>query len=193
MQLSDQRCQGEEKVYLPDVVVKDQQYNFIGQESWQPLTVLEGSKCKRCGVYEEDQVKHDDVFDEWELCPIHFSPEPEGRYNHIKDKELNITFICTHCHPSDAKPSVEPAAFDGDQKNMAGAKKSPLVFVLIFFGMVSIIVLLYVGYMKWQEKKREEQQARFIKLFEDDEDLEGKVRLHCGTLTLALFNGIFLS
>ncbi|MCO5557624.1 hypothetical protein L7F22_011190, partial [Adiantum nelumboides] len=67
-----------------------------------PLTVLEGAKCKRCGLYEEDQIKHDDVFDEWELCPIHFSTEPEGRYTHVKDKEFNITFICSHCHPSDA-------------------------------------------------------------------------------------------
>lgn len=170
-------CQGERKVYLPDVVIKNQQYNFIGQESWQPLTVLEGAKCKRCGLYEEDQVKHDDVYDEWELCPIHFSAEPEGHYNHYKDKEFNITLICSHCHPSDAKPAVEPAAFDNDKEHTSGTKHSSLVFVLVFFGIVTFTALFYVGYMKWEKRKREEQQARFIKLFEDDEDLEAEFGL----------------
>jgi hypothetical protein len=29
------RCQHEDKVYLPDVVHKDEEYKFVGQESWQ--------------------------------------------------------------------------------------------------------------------------------------------------------------
>lgn len=168
------RCKGENKVYLPDVVMKDHQYKFIGEESWQPLTSLESSKCKRCGLYEEDQIKHDDVFDEWELCPINFSSEPEGQYNHFKDKEFNITFVCSHCHPSDAKPAVEPAS---SEQNDDTKKYSALAIVLVCFGMVTFIALLYVGYLRWQKKKREEQQARFMKLFEDDEDLEAELGL----------------
>eukprot|EP00250_Pteridium_aquilinum_P013987 c21707_g1_i1 orf=595-1278(-) len=171
------KCQGEKNVYLPDVVIKDHQYNFIGEESWQPLTSLEGFKCKRCGLYEEDQFKHDDIFDEWELCPINFSSEPEGHYNHLKDKEFNITFVCSHCHPSDAKPAVEPAAPEGSDDEISTKRYSALVIMLVFFGMVAFVALLYVGYIRWQQKKREEQQARFIKLFEDDEDLEMELGL----------------
>lgn len=162
-------CQGEEKVYLPDVLMKDHEYNFTGEESWQPLTSLEGSKCKRCGLYEEDKIKHDDIFDEWELCPINFSSEPVGQYNHFKDKECNITFSCPQCHPSDAKPAVVPAPFEEIQHSK---KHSALSIVLACLGILTFTALLYVGYMKWQQRKREEQQARFMKLFEDDDDLE---------------------
>lgn len=171
------RCQGEKKVYLPDVVVKDHEYNFIGEESWQPLTVLEGSKCKRCGLYEEDQFKPDDIFDEWELCPINFSSEPEGHCNYFKEKEFNITFVCPHCHPSDAKPANEPSAAKHDEEKNSAKEHSALIFMLLFFGLVTFIAILSIGYMRWQKKKREEQQARFIKLFEEDDDLEAELGL----------------
>ncbi|KAH7442464.1 hypothetical protein KP509_03G090200 [Ceratopteris richardii] len=165
------RCQGEKKVYLPDVVKENQQYDFIGQESWQPLTELEDTKCKRCGLYEEDRIKHDDVFDEWELCPVQFSPEPEGRYHHFKDNELNMTLSCYSCHASGTRTSDEPDASKDEDEN--GTRKSSFwVFIIAFFGILAFLALAYLGYMKWQQKKREEQQARFIKLFEDDEDLE---------------------
>ncbi|XP_077245266.1 uncharacterized protein LOC143885137 [Tasmannia lanceolata] len=62
-------CQGGNKTILPDVKKKHFLYTFKGEESWQPLTELPDSKCKRCGLYEKDSLKSDDVFDEWELCP----------------------------------------------------------------------------------------------------------------------------
>ena len=71
----------------------------------KPLTSLIGSKCKRCGLYEEDTIKRDDVFDEWELCPSSFSLESEGRYIHFKDKEFNMTFACKSCLPPNASMS----------------------------------------------------------------------------------------
>lgn len=171
------RCQGEDKVYLPDVVEKDHWYKFIGEESWQPLTRLEGSKCKRCGLYEEDYLKYDDTFDEWELCPIHFSSAPEGRYNHFKEKELNITFLCTLCYPLDSNPDDQPTGPSHNGDGTSVRAHTVYFVMLMVFGFVLLIALISVGYMKWKQKKREEQQARFMKLFEDDEDLEAELGL----------------
>lgn len=64
----------------------------------QPLTQLSDNKCKRCGLYEEDYITPDDVFDEWELCPDDFRA-PSGKYIRFKDKEFNATLVCPQCTP----------------------------------------------------------------------------------------------
>lgn len=63
----------------------------------QPLTTLYGEKCKRCGLYEEDTVKTDDVFYEGELCPKDFTASPVGRLELFKAKEFNATLLCPAC------------------------------------------------------------------------------------------------
>jgi hypothetical protein len=63
----------------------------------QPIVTLVGKKCKRCGLYEKDAVKSDDTFDQWELCPLDFSPSPEGLYSRLKEKEFNLTLSCPNC------------------------------------------------------------------------------------------------
>ncbi len=80
----------------------------------QPLTSLVGVKCKRCGLYEKDKIKSDDIFDEWELCPLDFSRDPDVHYFHSKDKEFNMTLSCPQCSkihfpalwPSDHLPTT---------------------------------------------------------------------------------------
>lgn len=64
----------------------------------QPLTELSGKKCKRCGFYEEDSLKSDDIYEEWEFCPSDFT-DPDGKYIRFKDKEFNATFLCPKCVP----------------------------------------------------------------------------------------------
>ncbi|XP_022888610.1 uncharacterized protein LOC111404105 isoform X2 [Olea europaea var. sylvestris] len=91
-------CKGENKTILPDVKEKLLLYTFKGEESWQPLTELQDKKCKRCGFYEEDIIKSDDVFDEWEFCASDFM-KSDGKYIHLKDKEINATFLCPECVP----------------------------------------------------------------------------------------------
>ncbi|XP_011627161.1 uncharacterized protein LOC18423555 isoform X1 [Amborella trichopoda] len=162
------QCQGENKTFLPDVKDKHSLYTFKGEESWQPLTELPDKKCKRCGLYEKDKLS-DDTFDEWELCPDEFKG-PEGRYSHFKDKEFNATFLCPECRPleSGSSGSSTPSRRETDKSNHQ-------LFVAIF---VSIVVLgvSVVGamalYRYWRRKKREEEQARFLKLFEEDDDIE---------------------
>jgi hypothetical protein len=64
---------------------------------WQPLTELPENKCKRCGLYEEDTIFKDDVFDEWEMCSIDFK---DGKYSRFKEGQFNATFLCPNCTAS---------------------------------------------------------------------------------------------
>ena len=45
-----------------------------------------------------------------------------------------------------------------------------LVSTLLIFGMVG-------GYKYWQKKRREQDQARFLKLFEEGDDIEDELGL----------------
>lgn len=173
------RCQGEERVALPDVKAKGQLYKFLGEESWQPLTTLVGKKCKRCGIYEKDQVKSDDVFGEWELCPLDFSPSPEGVYSRFKEKEFNLTLLCTTCNVTSAEvaasePVSEPVSEPAEKKKSRGHW---LTAAIVVFVLLSLGGLAFVAYSLWRRRLRDIQQARFIKLFEDDDFLDDELGL----------------
>ncbi|KAJ6300179.1 hypothetical protein OIU76_021053 [Salix suchowensis] len=94
-------CKGENKTVLPDVKQVNASYTFKGEESWQPLTEFTSVKCKRCGFYERDNFKSDDVFDEWEFCPSDFA-DSAGKYQRIIHQEFDATFLCPQCVPLSA-------------------------------------------------------------------------------------------
>ncbi|KAL3696221.1 hypothetical protein R1sor_010297 [Riccia sorocarpa] len=180
------QCQEEKKVFLPDVIHKGVSYSFLGQESWQPLTTLYGTKCKRCGFYEQDTIKADDTFFEWELCPKEFS-YPDGRYEVFQEKEFNATFICGDCVP---KNSTESDALKVDEEEEKGEDHRVAVISLILVLVLLFLVgLAVVAYMNWRRKQRADQQARFMKMFEDDNDLDAELGLK-DYLTIAFNGGI---
>ncbi|KAJ0255294.1 Uncharacterized protein HA466_0100730 [Hirschfeldia incana] len=161
------QCKGENKTLLPDVKITNVSYSFKGQESWQPLTELNGTKCKRCGIYEDDTFKHD-TFDEWEFCPSDFTAE--GRYTHVKDKEFNATFLCHGCSQLGAGSKNEDGS-DKEEGRRSGVH--PAIIVLIILLVLGVVTVgLVVGYKYWQKKKRQQEQARFLKLFEDGDEIE---------------------
>ncbi|XP_008783630.2 uncharacterized protein LOC103702829 isoform X2 [Phoenix dactylifera] len=167
-------CKGENKIILPDVKEKHFFYTFKGKESWQPLTELTDNKCKRCGLYEMDRIKSDDVFDEWELCLDDFI---DGKSIHFKEKEFNATFICGQC-----RAGVVPVVDSGvtsSSKSGSVDKKMNVVLVIVISALVSAIAAAgTVGAHKyWQKRKREQDQARFLKLFEDGDDIEDELGL----------------
>lgn len=164
-------CQGENKTFLPDVKETNVLYSFKGQESWQPLTVLNEKKCKRCGLYEQDNFKNDDVFDEWELCPDDFV---QGLYRHFKKNEFNATLRCT----------VDASSNDGsDQpsstKDTSSHKHVHIILVVIICTLVSVAVIaaFVVAYRYWQKWKREKDQARFLKIFDENDEAEDEIQL----------------
>ncbi|XP_020571667.1 uncharacterized protein LOC110018644 isoform X2 [Phalaenopsis equestris] len=150
-------CQGENKIILPDVKEKNFVYKFKGIESWQPIAGFPDKKCKRCGLYELDRLKSDDVFDEWELCPDEFL---EGNYVHYKQKEFNATFACTECMTRvDKKSHLAVAVLLGALTSLMAASAA--------FGI----------YKYWQKRKREQNQARFLKLFDEGDDIDNELDL----------------
>ncbi|PON72801.1 valine-tRNA ligase [Parasponia andersonii] len=162
-------CKGENRTDLPDVKKANESYKFRGQESWQPLTELSEKKCKRCGFYEKD-IFSDDVFDEWEFCPSEFTSD--GKYIRFREKEVNATFSCSQCIPfAHASKSTSDS-----QKGGKGVHVALIILISVVVSTVLILGLL-AAYKYWQKKKREQDQARFLKLFEDGDDIEDELGL----------------
>ncbi|CAI9098128.1 OLC1v1034713C1 [Oldenlandia corymbosa var. corymbosa] len=161
------KCKGENMTTLPDVTEKHVVYNFKGEESWQPLTELLEKKCKRCGIYEHDKIASDDVFDEWELCASDFT---DGKYNHVKEGEFNATFLCSDCVPSE-NASEHPPGSHNHEKGMHWT----LVGLISAAALVVIIVGIVTALKYWQKRKKQQEQARFLKLFEDGDEIEDEL------------------
>ncbi|XP_019444378.1 PREDICTED: uncharacterized protein LOC109348408 [Lupinus angustifolius] len=172
------KCKDENKTVLPDVKKKRTFYSFKSEESWQPLTNFSSKKCKRCGLYEEDRLLSDDVFDEWEFCPSDFTA-PDGKYVRVKEKEFNATFLCPECLSlaggSTSTSGIGIATPDGKDNR----KTVHIVIVVVLSVLVSAIVIVGAvrAFKYWQKKKREQDQARFLKLFEDGDDIEDELGL----------------
>ncbi|CAL9246518.1 unnamed protein product [Arabidopsis halleri] len=165
------QCKGENKTVLPDVKRTNVSYAFNGEESWQPLTELKGTKCKRCGIYEDDPLKYD-TFDEWELCPSDFTAE--GSYKREKEKEFNATFLCHGCSQVGAGSNKQSGTENEEEKS----GMHPAIVVLIVVLMLGVVAVgLLVGYKYWRKKKRQQEQARFLKLFEDGDEIEDELGL----------------
>ncbi|MED6174269.1 hypothetical protein PIB30_067513 [Stylosanthes scabra] len=162
-------CKGENKTVFPDVKKSHAFYDFNGQESWQPLTNFSSKKCKRCGFYEEDSIKSDDVFDEWEFCPSDFTIS-NGEYIRFRENEFNATFLCPEC-----LSICGVANLSGEH----GKKAMHVAVVVLLSGLV--LAILAVGVIVankfWQKKRREQDQVRFLKLFEDGDDVEDELGL----------------
>ncbi|KAG0487776.1 hypothetical protein HPP92_006587 [Vanilla planifolia] len=164
-------CHGEKnKTILPDVKKSHVLYIFNGEESWQPLTKLPEKKCKRCGFYEKDTFKSDDVFDEWELCPADFV---DGKYIRYKENEFNATFVCPDCIPSTGSEQQDHqnAGLNRNRRNVA------LIVVLCVLASLVVITGMTAAYKYWQKRRREEEKARFLKLFNEGEDFGDELDL----------------
>ncbi|XP_042512122.1 uncharacterized protein LOC122087164 isoform X2 [Macadamia integrifolia] len=167
-------CEGENRTIFPDVKETHVVYTFKGEESWQPLTELPDKKCKRCGLYEMDILKSADVFDEWEFCSSDFL-DPDGNYVHFKDKEFNATFLCPQCVHLDNNSDHASGSHHGADTG----KGMHVILVVLISAIVSTLSILgaVAAYRYWQWKKRQQDQARFLKLFEDGDDIEEELGL----------------
>ncbi|XP_047094106.1 uncharacterized protein LOC124706485 [Lolium rigidum] len=64
---------------------------------------------------------------------------------------------------------------DDDKAQSKGHTGQTVLFVLI--GIGAAILLSFFLFKYWQKKKREEQHARLLKLFEEDDDIEMELGL----------------
>ncbi|CAN7035962.1 unnamed protein product [Brassica rapa subsp. trilocularis] len=74
----------------------------------------------------------------------------------------------------------------GDSKNAnTGAKaeshttssRTGTKVILVLVGLVAVAMFSFFLYKLWQKKKRDEQYARLLKLFEEDDELEVELGL----------------
>ncbi|KAL1214248.1 hypothetical protein V5N11_034774 [Cardamine amara subsp. amara] len=74
----------------------------------------------------------------------------------------------------------------GDSKNTntgvnaeshTSSSKTGTKVILILVGFVSVVIFSFFLYKLWQKKKRDEQYARLLKLFEEDDELEVELGL----------------
>ncbi|CAL9046277.1 uncharacterized protein LOC135674811 isoform X1 [Musa acuminata AAA Group] len=156
-------CQGANETMLPDVKEKNFLYIFSGEESWQPLTELPEKKCRRCGLYEHNTFKPDDVFDEWELCRSNFV---DGKYVRLKHNEFNATFLCPQC------TALGVAGMTSWKR-----RQTVLLVVVSIFAAAVMAAGVAAVYRYSRKRKREQDQARFLKLFEEGDDLEDELAL----------------
>ncbi|KAL4281344.1 hypothetical protein GQ457_03G000670 [Hibiscus cannabinus] len=82
---------------------------------------------------------------------------------------VSLHFISGFC--DDAKDSKNNSKTKSDVVN-TGTE-----VVLILFGLVAVGLFSFFLYKLWQKKKRDEQHARLLKLFEDDDELEVELGL----------------
>ncbi|XP_076960801.1 uncharacterized protein LOC143637246 [Bidens hawaiensis] len=118
---------------------KNNLYTFKGEESFQPLTSFESTKCKRCGFYEEDRFTSDDVFDEWEFCPSDFESD-DGQYVRAKSKEFNATFLSHECVKKGTGKSSDNASHAHEENGMHWSTK-----LIIGISVTVLTVLLIMG------------------------------------------------
>ncbi|KAK8546332.1 hypothetical protein V6N13_067557 [Hibiscus sabdariffa] len=169
-------CKGENKTLLPDVTKPGVLYSFRGQESWQPLTDLNGKKCKRCGFYEKDVIRIDHVYEEWELCPSDFKA-PSGKYVFFKEKQLNATFHCPECATLPGASNATPQNPNDDDDDDGKGMHIFMIVLITLLVLTVTITALVVAHKRWQKKKRQQEQARFLKLFEEGDDIEDELGL----------------
>jgi flagellar basal body-associated protein FliL len=57
-------------------------------------------------------------------------------------------------------------------EHVSSGSSAGLKILIVFLGVVAVIAFSVFLFKLWQRKKREEQHARLLKLFEDDDELE---------------------
>ena len=67
-----------------------------------------------------------------------------------------------------------PSTKDENNAGSHGASGSSvgIKIVIVCLGLVAVFAFAVLLFKIWQKKKREEQHARLLKLFEDDDELE---------------------
>ncbi|KAI8554961.1 hypothetical protein RHMOL_Rhmol05G0136800 [Rhododendron molle] len=74
-----------------------------------------------------------------------------------------------HCLSSDSSSSKDGTTTNKQTTSSSGTGSKILIICLV---LVGVVLLSFSLFKFWQKKKREEQYARLLKLFEQDDELE---------------------
>ncbi|KAI4367409.1 hypothetical protein MLD38_023149 [Melastoma candidum] len=76
---------------------------------------------------------------------------------------------------SDGAPGAKNGTNADSQRKSRGGSGSMVLMILV--GIAAVVLLSFFLYKLWQRKKRAEQYARLLKLFEEDDELEVELGL----------------
>ncbi|CAB4267522.1 unnamed protein product [Prunus armeniaca] len=65
-----------------------------------------------------------------------------------------------------------PSPKNGNKASSSSSGSVALKAVIVLLGVAAVLGFCVFLFKIWQKKKREEQHARLLKLFEDDDELE---------------------
>lgn len=78
----------------------------------------------------------------------------------------------------DALPLAGSNKETGTEKEEEKRGMHPAIVLLIVVLVLGVVGAgLLVGYKYWRKKKRQQEQARFLKLFEDGDEMEDELEL----------------
>ncbi|KAK4793663.1 hypothetical protein SAY86_024098 [Trapa natans] len=92
-----------------------------------------------------------------------------------RSPQLSLLFCCFFIRLLSGLGDGQPSS-SKNATSAAGHKSSSistgLKVLIVLVGLAAVIALSVLLFKFWQKKKRQGQQARFLKLFEDDDELE---------------------
>ncbi|KAK7331562.1 hypothetical protein VNO80_28298 [Phaseolus coccineus] len=65
-----------------------------------------------------------------------------------------------------------PASKDSKKTEHHAARSTSTIIAIVLIGLVLFSLFSFLLFKLWRKKKREEQYARLLKLFEEDDELE---------------------
>ncbi|KAK1263536.1 hypothetical protein QJS04_geneDACA016245 [Acorus gramineus] len=89
-----------------------------------------------------------------------------------------VISIRLHSHQGVADDLSAPKNGTAIDKHAKSGGSTGVEVLGIFLAVIAIVVLSIFLFKMWQKKKREEQHARLLRLFEEDDELELELGLH---------------
>ncbi|OIW13597.1 hypothetical protein TanjilG_07939 [Lupinus angustifolius] len=86
-------------------------------------------------------------------------------------RSLLFFLLCSSLHFIFGLCDDSPGSKDGS-KSEADVNNTSSIIVIVLIVLVVLSLLSFLLFKLWRKKKREEQYARLLKLFEEDDELE---------------------
>ncbi|KAE9599377.1 hypothetical protein Lal_00044011 [Lupinus albus] len=86
-------------------------------------------------------------------------------------RSLLFFLLCSSLHFISGFPDESPGSKDAS-KTEAHAHNTSSIILIVLIVLFVLSLLSFLLFKLWRKKKREEQYARLLKLFEEDDELE---------------------
>ncbi|XVE48539.1 hypothetical protein DITRI_Ditri01bG0009700 [Diplodiscus trichospermus] len=92
-------------------------------------------------------------------------------------RSRSLRFLLFSLHFISGLSDDSPSSKNSSKTKSNANSNTGTKLVIIFVGLVAIGLFSFFLFKLWQKKKRDEQYARLLKLFEEDDELEVELGL----------------